>query len=80
MSRSKRQPIINDGPRNKKKGTDYWRTVRRVTNEKVRLMNEVLNDEPLPDPKEIVDDYDYSDYRWDLRFRNDELSKKESRK
>jgi hypothetical protein len=81
MSRSRRQPIINDGPRNKKKGADYWRTVRRVTNEKVKLMNEALDDETLPDPKEIVNDYNYSDYHIDYRFRDDEeMSKKESRK
>lgn len=80
MSRSRRKPIVKDKPRNEKSGAKYWRTVRRVTNEKVRLMNEIGNDEPLPDPKEIVNDYDYSDYRIDLRFRDDELSEKRSRK
>jgi hypothetical protein len=80
MSRSRRKPVINDAPRNHKKSSLYWRTVRRVTNEKVKYLNETLDDETLPDPKEIINDYDYSDFQYDLRFRNDEMSKKESRK
>jgi hypothetical protein len=80
MSKSRRTPIIKDGPRNEKKGSKYHRTVRRVTNEKVRYFNQELDEEVLPDPKEIVDDWNYSDFQFDLRFRNDELSKKASRK
>lgn len=80
MSRSRRKPIVKDGPRNHKKSSLYWRPVRRVTNEKVRYLNEELDDEIIPDPKEIVNDYDYSDYKHDLRFRDDEISEKESRK
>jgi hypothetical protein len=80
MSRSRRKPVVNDAPRNHKKSSMYWRTVRRVTNEKVRYLNEAMEDEPLPDPKEIVDDWNYSDFRFDLRFKDDEFSKKESRK
>jgi len=80
MSRSRKKPVIKDSPRNEKKGAKYWRAVRRVTNEKVKYLNGSLDDEVLPIPREIVNDYDYSDYRWDLRFNDDEFSKKESRK
>jgi hypothetical protein len=81
MSRSKRQPIIKDGPRNHKKSSLYWRTVRRVTKDKVRYFNETIEDEIIPDPKEIIDDYDYSDYETDLRFNKDkEYAKRMSRK
>jgi hypothetical protein len=81
MSRSRRKPVVKDKPRNEKSGAKYWRTVRRVTNEKVKYLNEALDDETLPIPKEIVNDYDYSDYNIDYRFNKDEeMSKKESRK
>ena len=76
MSRSKKRPIIKD----KTDGAKYHRTIRRVTNEKVRYLYEALEDEDLRDPKEIVNDYNYSDWRADFRFRDDEFSKKESRK
>ncbi len=39
-----------------------------------------LENEIIPEPKEIINDYDYSDYKFDMRFRNDEISEKESRK
>lgn len=81
MSRSRRKPIIKDKPRNEKSGAKYWRTVRRVTNEKVKYLSEALEDENLPLPKEIVNDYDYSDYHIDYRFMDDEETvEKESRK
>ena len=80
MSRSRRKPVVKDKPRNENSGAKYWRAVRRVTNKRVKYLNENIDDEILPVPKEIVNDYDYSDYRWDLRFRDDEISKKESRK
>lgn len=80
MSRSRKKPIIKDGPRNYKKSSNYWRRIRRVTKDKVRYLQEKLEDENIPDPKEIINDYDYSDYRFDLRFDNNEMSEKESRK
>lgn len=80
MSRSRKKPIIKDGPRNYKKSSNYWRTIRRVTKDKVRYLQENLENEIIPDPKEIINDYDYSDYKFDMRFRNDEISEKESRK
>jgi hypothetical protein len=80
MSRSRRKPVAKQYRRNEKKGTRYWRTVRRVTNEKIKYLREDMDDNVLPIPKEIINDYDYSDYTFDMRFRNDEISKKESRK
>lgn len=76
MSRSRKKPIVKD----KTDGAKYHRTIRRVTKEKVRYLHEALDDEELPDPKEIVNNYDYMDWEYDLRFRNDEMSKKASRK
>ncbi len=80
MSRSKKKPIVKDGPRNHKKSSEYWKTVRRVTKNRVKYLQEAIEEETLPEPQEIINDYDYSDYRFDLRFRNDELSKKLGRK
>lgn len=60
MSRSKRKAIIKDRPRNKKKSTLYWRRVRRAFKQAV-----VAGEDP-PNPKEIVNDYDYCDYVFDL--------------
>lgn len=80
MSRSKKKPVIKDCPRNYKKSSNYWRTIRRVTKDKIRYLQEDLENEVIQDPKEIINDYDYSDYRFDMRFRDDELSEKESRK
>jgi hypothetical protein len=80
MSKSRRNPIIKDKPRNEKSGTKYWRTVRRVTNEKVKYLNEGLDDEALPNPKEIVNDYNYSDYKNDFRWDDDETIERFSRK
>jgi hypothetical protein len=76
MSRSKRVPIIKDRPRNHKKSSSYWRKVRRVINERVK---EILKDPEkteIPDPKSIVNDYDYCDYTIDFRERNDDYKDK----
>jgi len=68
MSRSRKVPILKDRPRGNKKSSVYWRTVRRVINERVRFYYESLDDEELPQPEEIINDYDYCDYIWDGRF------------
>ena len=68
MSRSRKVPIIKDRPRRHKKSSIYWRTVRRVINEKVRFYYETIDDEQLPQPEEVINDYDYCDYIWDGRF------------
>ena len=80
MSRSRRKPVIKDGPRNIKRTSEYWRPVRRVMNQTVRGLDDESEDEIIPDPKEIVSDYNYSDYRFDLRFEDTENSKRVSRK
>lgn len=68
MSRSRRKPIIKDRPRNAKKSSLYWRVVRRVINDKVRqIKSNPEKDLSLPEPKNIVNDYDYSDYKIDYR-------------
>ena len=64
MSRSKKKPIYKDKG-NKK---DYWKTVRRVTKHALRN-----GDENLPDPKEIVNDYEYCDFIIDFRFHRGRL-------
>jgi hypothetical protein len=86
MSRSKRKPIIKDRPRNKKKSTLYWRIVRRVINGRVRILKDNPTEEQLPEPKEIVNDYDYCDWISDFRdpfwtqFRDKEYIEKKKRK
>jgi hypothetical protein len=68
MSRSRRKPIIKDRPRNAKKSSLYWRVVRRVINDKVRqIFSNPKGEIDLPEPKEIVNDYDYCDYKIDYR-------------
>ena len=58
MSRSYKKPIIKDRPRNFKKSAFYWRQIRR------KLVQEVKqNKEVILNPKEIVNDYNYSDYK-----------------
>ena len=59
MSDSRRKAIIKDRPRNAKKSTLYWRKIRRVIKQLVGI------EEDLPNPKEIVNDYDYCDYTID---------------
>lgn len=71
MSRSKKVPLIKDKPRNYKKSSFYWRKVRRVINEKVKLIKKNVDDTMIPDPKIIVNDYDYCDYIIDFRNEKD---------
>lgn len=81
MSRSFKKPIVKQSFKNEKKSSSYWRTIRRVIKGKVKFLSEELEEKQLPDPKEIINDYNYSDYRFDMRFDDDkELSEKYSRK
>jgi len=60
MSRSKRLPYIKDRPRNYKKSTSYWRTIRREWSQTIQGWR---NGELIfREPKVIINDYDYSDY------------------
>lgn len=83
MSRSTRKAIIKDRPRNNKKSTLYWRKIRRIINSKVRNN---IDDNVIPVPKEIVNDYDYCDYIMDYEHiyekneKNNEYTKKLRRK
>jgi len=70
MSRSYKQPIIKDSPRNFKKSAIYWRTIRRVINYTIRKFRNNTEDIILPKEKSIVNDYNYSDYTSDCRFNN----------
>lgn len=61
MSRSCKKPVIKERPRNIKKSTLYWRTIRRhIKNTMKSTSLECFRD--LPNPKTIVNDYDYCDY------------------
>lgn len=57
MSRSTKKPIVKDNPKGRR--ALYWRTTRRIINEAIRQQKETL-----PLEKEIINDYDYSDYRF----------------
>lgn len=86
MSRSTKKPIIKDKPRNHKRTSEYWRKVRRSTGNKLRTHLVGIDsedfqdmDEPfLPQPREIVNDYDYCDWIWHLD--DPEMAEKHSRK
>lgn len=90
MSKSFKKPIIKDSPRNYKKSTAYWRIIRRVIKNNLNQhyigVNNTLDnfdvDEPeLKNPKQIINDYDYSDYTFILNKHDDETKlKKYSRK
>ena len=70
MSRSYKQPILKDSPRNFKKSAIYWRTIRRVINYTIRKFRNNTEDIILPMEKSIINDYDYSDYTSDCRFND----------
>jgi hypothetical protein len=72
MSRSRKLPIHKDSSRSIKKTSEYWRTVRRIIKSKVRFYSETIDDEILPIPKEIINDYDYCDWIYDSRFVNED--------
>ena len=75
MSRSRRKPFIKDAPRNAKKSTLYWRRVRSRIKNSLRSQHE-----ELPHPKEIVNDYDYSDYTFVPENMSEEQRVRYSRK
>ena len=47
----------------------YWRMIRRIWKHKVKvsISKDDIENLTLPDPKAIVNDYDYSDYTLDCR-------------
>ena len=70
MSKSYKKPIIKDRPRNFKKSTIYWRTIRRINNNKIQSFKNNLEELLLPKEKSIINDYDYSDYTFDCKTEN----------
>jgi hypothetical protein len=62
MSRSNKKPIVKD------KGLKdiYWRKIRSKINQLVRgFKNDPENDD-VPNPKSLMNDYSYSDYTIDF--------------
>lgn len=65
MSRSKRKAIVKD------KGLKclYHKTCRRVIKQSIkRFLKEDPDIIAIPNPKEIMNDYDYSDYTIDYEY------------
>lgn len=74
MSRSRKKAIYKDrGLR------PYWRYVRSGINKAVRDILYLIDKEDynIPDPKEIVNDYDYSDYTLNYEYKRVESKEKE---
>lgn len=69
MSRSRKLPILKDKSFRKE---TYWRNIRSRINQLVRM-----GEEELPNPKTIINDYDFSDYKFDYRTYNQEKYKDE---
>ena len=70
MSRSRKKAIYKD------KGLrPYWKYVRGGINNAVRSILHLIDKEDysIPDPKEIINDYNYSDYTLDCEYRRTEL-------
>lgn len=69
MSRSRKLPVLKDKSFKKKL---YWRNIRSRINQLVRV-----GEEELPDPKTLINDYDYIDWIYDYRTYNKEKFKDE---
>lgn len=79
MSNSYKMPIIKDRPRNNKKSSIYWRTIRRNWNNSIRSYKSFWDDDFfiydydnlfLKNPKSIYNDYDYCDYVFIISKKN----------
>lgn len=65
MSRSYKKAIVKD------RGLKdyYWKKIRRVTKQIVKSLSiDNSDDILLPHPKEVMNDYDYSDYKIDYEY------------
>jgi len=62
MSRSRKKPIIKDKPRNYKRTSLYWRTIRRAWNNEIKSSKFWDEDFSFTNPKSIYDQYSYCDY------------------
>ncbi len=63
MSRSRKKAIVKDNPKRKEL---FRRRIRRTI--KTSLAS---GKEELPNPKTIVNDYDYCDYKFNFEYRGD---------
>lgn len=78
MSRSYKQPLLKDKPRNYKRTPNYWRPIRRVQKQQVKdIGREYFQDKEffydyinIKQPKEIINDWVYCDIIYDYRFYN----------
>lgn len=67
MSRSRKKAFYRDKPDTRR----YWRTIRRVQKMIVSsFMSNTEQDIIIPSEKEIINDYDYSDYKSELEYTN----------
>jgi len=68
MSRSVKKPVYNDSGWMKR---GYWKAVRTATKTRVRglLLTDDLDEavQQIPDPRTVVNDWDYRDYTIDAR-------------
>ena len=74
MSRSRRKAIYKD------KGIrPYWRHVRRSINNAVRDIFHLADKEDynIPNPREIIDDWEYCDYKFDCEYKQKDSEWKE---
>jgi len=67
MSRSKKKAILKDRPKNHKKSSLYWRTIRSAIKNVIRSCQN-FEDLEIPNPKTIISDYDYCDYKIDYEY------------
>jgi hypothetical protein len=74
MARSRKKPFVKD----KGNSHEYWRVIRREWKQQLHK-NWDDEDLHLRLPQEIVNDYDYSDYRW-LIYVSEEHIKHPDRK
>lgn len=74
MARSFKKPYIKDKPRNSKKSSDYWRRIRTNQNQVVRQLKYDPTLE-IPEEKTIVNDWDYEDYKYEIKSDNQYYNK-----
>lgn len=88
MGKSYRKPVVTAGygSRSGKRSSVYWRRVRRSQRNTLRgyqypgnsldsVCDTEIDNPELPNPKTIVNDWDYIDYRWRIKPGDDEYEK-----
>lgn len=66
MSRSYRKPFVKDKPRNQKRTTLYWRSVRGFWKNEMRSSKFWDEDFNFTDRKVIYNQYNYCDYKFEI--------------